>query len=145
MNIPTTSTTLLRDIASSAENARWGEFVALYEPMMKAYLQSHFPGLEADDIIQNTLLALMKALPEYHHQAGEKENFHNYLTGILRHKHSMPSVNNNVTISYRTQSAVGRSFHRPPNPASHPPNRNIVIGANQSTKSSCRSSWTTKM
>ena len=86
MNIPTTSTTLLRDIASSAENARWGEFVALYEPMMKAYLQSHFPGLEADDIIQNTLLALMKALPEYHHQAGEKENFHNYLTGILRHK-----------------------------------------------------------
>ena len=32
MTAPTTSTTLLRDIASSAENARWGEFFSRYEP-----------------------------------------------------------------------------------------------------------------
>jgi len=45
---PETSTTLLRDIASSAENARWGEFCARYEPMMRGYLREHFPYVEAD-------------------------------------------------------------------------------------------------
>ena len=86
MTAPTTSTTLLRDIASSAENARWGEFFSRYEPMMKAYLQSRFPGLDADDIVQETLVALTKVLPQYHHQEGEKKNFRNYLTGIVHHK-----------------------------------------------------------
>ena len=31
MTVPTTSTTLLRDIGSSADNARWGEFVERYQ------------------------------------------------------------------------------------------------------------------
>jgi hypothetical protein len=29
--IPTTSTTLLRDLAQDSQHARWGEFVARYE------------------------------------------------------------------------------------------------------------------
>ena len=86
MTAPTTSTTLLRDIASSAENARWGEFFSRYEPMMKAYLQSRFPGLDADDIVQETLVALTKVLPQYHYNKEEHGYFHNYLTGIVRRK-----------------------------------------------------------
>ena len=86
MTAPTTSTTLLRDIASSAENARWGEFFSRYEPMMKAYLQSRFPGLDADDIVQDTLVALTKVLPQYHYNKEEHGYFHNYLTGIVRRK-----------------------------------------------------------
>ena len=83
---PTTSTTLLGDIASGADNARWGEFFSRYEPMMKAYLQSRFPGLEADDIVQETLVALTKVLPQYHYNKEERGCFHNYLTGIVRRK-----------------------------------------------------------
>ena len=49
---PETSTTLLRDVASEADNARWEEFVARYRPMMRTYLAVHFPALEADDIVQ---------------------------------------------------------------------------------------------
>lgn len=86
MDVPLTSTTLLRGLASSAQNARWGEFIVRYEPLMKAYLATHFPTLEADDIVQETLLALMKALPRYTYNPEENGFFHNYLTGIVKRK-----------------------------------------------------------
>ena len=85
-DIPETSTTLLRDIASDAKNARWGEFVARYRPMMAAYLKANFPSLEADDIVQDTLVALVAVLPHYRYAPDETGHFHNYLTGILRNK-----------------------------------------------------------
>ncbi|MBQ3288781.1 MAG: sigma-70 family RNA polymerase sigma factor [Kiritimatiellae bacterium] len=84
--IPETSTTLLRDIASDAESARWGEFVARYRPMMQAYLKTHFPLLDADDIVQETLVALASVLPRYRYAPDETGHFRNYLTGILRNK-----------------------------------------------------------
>ncbi len=84
--IPTTSTTLLRDLAQDAQHARWDEFVARYRPMMEAFMRERFPSLEADDIIQETLVALCRALPSYRYAPDEKGHFHNYLTGILRNK-----------------------------------------------------------
>ena len=86
MNIPTTSTTLLRDIAKDTQHTRWNEFVARYRPMMEAFLRERFPSLDADDIIQETLAALCKVLPNYRYAPDEKGHFHNYLTGILRNK-----------------------------------------------------------
>ena len=84
--IPTTSTTLLRDIAQDSQHARWGEFVARYRPMMEAFMCERFPSVEADDIIQETLMALCKILPSYRYAPDEKGHFRNYLTGILRNK-----------------------------------------------------------
>ena len=84
--IPTTSTTLLRDIASDSQHVRWGEFVARYRPMMEAYMRERFPSLDADDVIQETLIAVCAALPSYRYEPEEKGYFHNYLTGILRNK-----------------------------------------------------------
>lgn len=86
MHIPTTSTTLLREIAHDSHHARWSEFVARYRPMMEAFLRERFPMIDADDVIQETLVALCAALPSYHYVPGEKGHFHNYLTGILRNK-----------------------------------------------------------
>ena len=83
---PETSTTLLRDIASDAENARWGEFVARYRPMATAYLKANFPTLEADDIVQETFISLAAALPRYRYAPDEKGNFRNYLVGVVRNK-----------------------------------------------------------
>ena len=85
-NVPDTSTTLLRDLAASAENARWAEFVARYRPMMEAYLRTEFPDLDADEIVQETLIALVGALSNYTYDPDEKGHFHNYLTGILRRR-----------------------------------------------------------
>ena len=85
-NIPETSTTLLKDIGSDVGNVRWGEFVSRYRGMMVSYLKVHFPVLEPDDIIQETLPALAAALPHYRYDPSETGHFRNYLTGILRNK-----------------------------------------------------------
>ena len=84
--IPVTSTTLLRDLAHDSQHARWGEFVARYRPMMDAFMRERFPSLDADDVIQETLVELIKVFPVYHYSPKEKGHFHNYLTGILRHR-----------------------------------------------------------
>ena len=63
--IPTTSTTLLRDLAQDSQHARWGEFVARYRPMMEAYLRERFPRVDVDDAVQETLIALIKSMPVY--------------------------------------------------------------------------------
>ena len=86
MAIPTTSTTLLRELAQDSQHARWGEFVARYRPMMEAFMREHFPSLDADDVIQETLIELIKVFPVYRYSPEEKGHFHNYLTGILRHR-----------------------------------------------------------
>ena len=49
-------------------------------------MRERFPSLEADDIIQETLVALCHVLPSYHYAPDEKGHFRNYLTGILRNK-----------------------------------------------------------
>ena len=49
-------------------------------------MQRRFPDLEPEDAIQETLLALVGALPTYRYVPGETGHFHNYLTGILWHK-----------------------------------------------------------
>lgn len=84
--IPETSTTLLRDLAQDSRHARWGEFVARYRPMMETYMHTRFPMVDADDAIQETLIALIKVVPVYHYSPEETGAFHNYLTGILRHR-----------------------------------------------------------
>ena len=83
---PETSTTLLRDISADADNARWPEFVSRYRPMMQAYLKAHFPSVGADDMVQETLIALSRALSSYRYAPDETGHFRNYLTGILRNK-----------------------------------------------------------
>jgi len=83
--VPETSTTLLRDVADS-QHARWAVFHSRYEPMMQAFMRERFPSLDADDIIQETFVALAKALPHYVYNPKENGHFHNYLTGVLRNK-----------------------------------------------------------
>ena len=83
--VPETSTTLLRDVADS-QHARWAVFHSRYAPMMRSFMRKSFPSLDADDIIQETFLALAKVLPHYVYNPEEKGHFHSYLTGILRNK-----------------------------------------------------------
>ena len=86
MSIPSTSTTLLRQLAADSRHVRWGEFVRRYQPMMEEYLRTHFPGLESEDVISETLIALVDVLKNYRYAPDETGSFHNYLTGILKHK-----------------------------------------------------------
>ena len=88
VKIPTTSTTLLRDVAASAENARWSELIAIYRPMLVAFLRERFSFAEADcdDLLQETFASLARIIPNYRYDPKHAGRFHNYLTGILRNK-----------------------------------------------------------
>ena len=86
MPAPDTSTTLLRQLAADSRHVRWTEFVQRYRPMMEDYLRTHFPYLESEDVVSETLVALVDALKNYRYAPDETGRFHNYLTGILKHK-----------------------------------------------------------
>ena len=86
VKIPTTSTTLLRDLAQDSQHARWSDFVARYRPMMEAYMRNRFPTVDVDDAVQEALIALIKVFPVYKYSPEETGAFHNYLTGILRRR-----------------------------------------------------------
>lgn len=83
---PDTSITLLKDLASGTANARWTEFFHRYEQPMRTYLRARYPSVDEDDVLQETLLALTKALPDYHYTPDEKGHFRNYLMRIVRNK-----------------------------------------------------------
>ena len=83
---PKTSTTLLLELAQDSQHARWAEFVTRYRPMMQAYMCERFPQVEADEAIAETLVALVEVLRHYRYSPAETGRFHNYLTGVLRHK-----------------------------------------------------------
>lgn len=84
--IPVTSISLIQAIANDPQSTRWKDLYTIYNAPMRAFLQAKFPSLEPDDLIQETMLALMKALPNYSYTPDDKGHFHNYLMGILKHK-----------------------------------------------------------
>lgn len=85
--VPVTSTTLLRDIGGDSQHARWWEFEKKYRPMMESFLKMKRVSREEwDDIIQETLVGIMKALPNYHYCPEEKGPFHSFLRRILWNK-----------------------------------------------------------
>ena len=85
-NAPATSITLLKSLASGTDNARWAEFFRIYEQPMRSFLSARFPSVDADDAIQETMVALTLRMPDYHYTPDRNGHFHNYLTGILKHK-----------------------------------------------------------
>ena len=86
MPIINTSVTLLKAIANDTETVRWTEFFTKYEPMMRAFLVSRFPSLDHDDIIQESMSALIRKLPGYTYTPDRNGHFKAYLTGIVKHK-----------------------------------------------------------
>ena len=86
MNAPKTSISLLATISRNADSVRWTEFFRKYERPMRDFLRARYPTVEADDAIQETLVALMKALPDYRYTPDVNGHFRNYLLGILAHK-----------------------------------------------------------
>ena len=49
-------------------------------------MRERFPSVEADEAVAETLIALVDVFRNYRYDPEETGRFHNYLTGILRHK-----------------------------------------------------------
>ncbi len=84
--IPTTSISLLKAIASGTDNARWSEFVRIYEQPMRAFVRARFKSVDEDDVLQESMIALMRRMPDYHYTPDAGGHFRNYLLGIVGHK-----------------------------------------------------------
>ena len=79
-----TSESLLLGLAESRE-AAWRRFVALYRPMMRAFLgQRKYARVDAEETIQETLVELFRVMPNYRYRHGEKGAFRCYLKKIMR-------------------------------------------------------------
>jgi len=84
--IPNTSITLLAGLSSGSDPSRWTDFCRRYDSPIRGFLRANFPSVDQDDVIQETLIALSKALPDYHYTPDSNGHFRNYLMGIVKHK-----------------------------------------------------------
>ena len=53
---------------------------------MESFLAQQFPSVDADDVMQETLIVIARVLPDYHYAPDTKGHFRNYLLGILKNK-----------------------------------------------------------
>src|SRR5215472_14509304 len=61
-----TRSTLLMRIRDPADGRAWGEFMALYEPLLTAYVRHRGLALEdTRDVVQDVFARLVKSLPEF--------------------------------------------------------------------------------
>ena len=86
MPVPATSVSLLKVLGEDPLSPRWTEFFDKYKSTMEGYLFKYFPMVDAAEVINETLLALVKKLPVYTYDPDVKGHFRNYLIGIVRYK-----------------------------------------------------------
>ena len=58
----------------------------MYASTIDGFLFKHFPTVDAEDVVQETLRALVEKLPLYEYDPDTKGHFRNYLIGIVRFK-----------------------------------------------------------
>ena len=86
---PTTSETLLRDLAARPDSQRAEEFARLYEPVLRRYVAAsrigHAPiqPADRDDLVQEVFLAVRSALPGFRYVPG-RSSFRAYLRRAVR-------------------------------------------------------------
>ena len=86
MGVPVTSMTLLKVLGDDAQSPRWTEFANKYASTIDGFLFKYFPSVDAADVVNETLIALVKKLPVYVYDPDTKGHFRNFLIGIVRYK-----------------------------------------------------------
>ena len=83
---PVTSISLLRVLGEDSQSPRWTEFARLYASTIDGFLFKYFPQVDAEEVVNETLVALVEKLPLYEYDPDTKGHFRNYLIGIVRFK-----------------------------------------------------------
>ena len=86
MAVPVTSVSLLKVLGEDAQSPRWTEFAKKYASTFDGFLYRYFPTVDAAEVVNDTLIALVKELPLYEYDPDENGHFRNYLIGIVRNK-----------------------------------------------------------
>lgn len=85
MSSHSTHATLLERLAAGRDQAAWEEFCDRYGELIRGVARRR--GLQAadcDDVVQETLLALTKAMPQFQYEPG-KGKFRSYLKTVVLH------------------------------------------------------------
>lgn len=86
MAVPVTSVSLLKVLGEDSQSPRWTEFAKLYASTIDGFLFKYFPQVDAEEVVNETLAALVEKLPLYEYDPDTKGHFRNYLIGIVRFK-----------------------------------------------------------
>ena len=86
MAVPVTSLSLLKVLGEDAQSPRWTEFANKYASTIEGFLFKYFPMVDAEEVVQETLIALVENLPLYEYDPDVRGHFRNYLIGIVRYK-----------------------------------------------------------
>ena len=86
MAAPVTSVSLLKVLGKDAQSPRWTEFANKYASTIEGFLFKYFPSVDAAEVVNETLIALVEKLPLYEYDPDTKGHFRNYLVGIVRFK-----------------------------------------------------------
>ena len=86
MATPVTSVSLLKVLGEDSLSPRWTEFARKYASTIDGYLFRHFPTVDAEEVVNETLIALVEKLPLYEYDPDRNGHFRNYLIGIVRYK-----------------------------------------------------------
>lgn len=86
MTVPVTSVSLLKVLGDDAQSPRWTEFANRYASMIDGFLYRYFPTVDAEEVVNETLIALVEKLPVYTYAPDAKGHFRNFLIGIVRYK-----------------------------------------------------------
>jgi RNA polymerase sigma-70 factor (ECF subfamily) len=99
-----TSLSLLDCACQDPRGASWQRLVDLYTPLLRAWLcQLKFQQADADDLVQEILLAMARDLPAFEH-SGRRGAFRSWLRGILLNR-----ARNFWRSGKRRPSAIGGS------------------------------------
>jgi len=83
---PVTSISLLKVLGEDAQSPRWTEFAKKYASTIDGFLYRYFPTVDAEEVVNDTLLVLVKKLPLYEYDPDTKGHFRNFLIGIVQNK-----------------------------------------------------------
>ena len=86
MAVPVTSISLLKVLGEDAQSPRWTEFANKYASTIEGFLFKYLPMVDAEEVVNETLIALVEKLPLYEYDPDTRGHFRNYLIGIVRFK-----------------------------------------------------------
>ena len=80
-----THATLLKKLAAGENPAAWREFCDRYGELIRGFAKRKgLQSSDCDDVVQETLLALIKSMPKFQYEPG-KGKFRSYLKTIVLH------------------------------------------------------------
>jgi len=72
MSVPLTSVSLLKVLGEDARSPRWTEFANKYASTIDGFLFKYFPSVDAEEVVNDVLIALVDKLPVYQYDPDTK-------------------------------------------------------------------------